>query len=388
MLTSLLFSGVLIGGPTDPGEVDFARDVRPILSDRCFACHGPDQAARKSELRLDTREGALHGGRSGFPAIVPGDREESELWAMISTDFREERMPPEDSGKELSPAEIETLGRWIDQGADWAEHWSFVPPKRTSARHPADEWSSGAIDEFLWKRMREEGFAPEEAASREKLLRRANFDLTGLPPTIDELDAFLGDDLAGAWDRALDRLFASPRYGEHMARYWLDAARYGDTHGLHLDSLRSMWLYREWVISAFNENKPFDEFTIEQIAGDLLEDPTDEQLVATGFNRCNVTTAEGGLIAEEYLVHYAFDRVDTTSTVWMGLTMRCAKCHEHKFDPFSQKEYYEMIAFFRGLAEEASDGNAIIAQPAIQAATPEQKARFSELEANATALSE
>jgi hypothetical protein len=192
----------------------------------------------------------------------------------------------------------------------------------------------------------------------------------------------------GAWDRALERLFSSPRYGEHMARYWLDAARYGDTHGLHLDSIRSMWLYREWVIGAFNENKPFDEFTIEQLAGDLLEDPTDEQLVATGFNRCNVTTAEGGLIAEEYLVHYAFDRVDTTSTVWMGLTMRCAKCHEHKFDPFSQKEYYEMIAFFRGLAEEASDGNAIIAQPAIQAATPEQRARFQELEVTAAALSE
>jgi len=388
MLSLFIFAAVLSDGSSGAREVDFAREVRPILSDKCFACHGPDQAARMSGLRLDTREGALEGGRSGFAAITPGDRDESELWAMVTTEFSEERMPPEESGKELTADEIETLGLWIDQGADWAEHWSFVAPSRKEvSKDEADSWSQGPIDEYLWRRMRAEGLEPEAPASREKLLRRASFDLTGLPPTIEELDALLGDSAEGAWDRALDRLFASPRYGEHMARYWLDAARYGDTHGLHLDSIRSMWLYREWVISAFNENKPFDEFTIEQLAGDLLEDPTEDQLVATGFNRCNVTTAEGGLIAEEYLVHYAFDRVDTTSTVWMGLTMRCAKCHEHKFDPFSQKEYYEMIAFFRGLAEEASDGNAIIAQPAIQAATPEQKVRFSELEAVAASLS-
>ena len=387
MLSLLIFAALSSDGSPEPREVDFSREVRPILSDKCFTCHGPDLAARKSELRLDSRAGALKGGRSGFPAVVPGDRDESELWAMITTEFSGERMPPEESGKELTADEIETLGLWIDQGAEWAEHWAFVAPERPQpAPLAGDEWSRGPVDEFLLERMRQEGFDPEVPASKAKLLRRASFDLTGMPPTLEELDAFLGDNDEGAWDRALDRLFASPRYGEHMARYWLDAARYGDTHGLHLDSLRTMWLYREWVINAFNENKPFDEFTIEQLAGDLLEDPTEEQLVATGFNRCNVTTAEGGLIAEEYLVHYAFDRVDTTSTVWMGLTMRCAKCHDHKFDPFSQKEYYEMIAFFRGLAEEASDGNAIIAQPAIQAATPEQKVRFQELEAVAASL--
>ncbi len=387
MLSLFIFAVVLSDGSSRAGEVDFARDVRPILSDKCYACHGPDQTSRKSKLRLDTRAGTFQGGRSGFPAVVPGEREESELWAMVTTEFSEERMPPEEGGEALSPAEIETLGRWIDQGAEWAEHWAFVTPTQVELeRHPQDDWSNGPIDEYIWLRMREEGFEPEAPATKEKLLRRASFDLTGLPPTLEELDTFLADSEDGAWDRALDNLFSSPRYGEHMARFWLDAARYGDTHGLHLDSLRTMWLYRDWVVSAFNENKPFDEFTIEQLAGDLLEDPTEDQLVATGFNRCNVTTAEGGLIAEEYLVHYAFDRVDTTSTVWMGLTMRCAKCHEHKFDPFSQKEYYEMIAFFRGLAEEASDGNAIIAEPAIQAATLEQKGRFKELEAVAMEL--
>jgi hypothetical protein len=390
VMFSILLCAALFAAETgDEGEVNFARDVRPILSDKCFACHGPDQAARKSELRLDTREGALKGGRSGFPALTPGDRDESELWAMVSSEFDEERMPPLDGGKELSSDELETLGRWIDQGAPWAEHWSFLPPKRsTPERLNDDSWSRGPIDGFLLGEMRKVGFEPEPPASKEKLLRRASFDLTGLPPTIEELDLFLNDPNPSAWDLALERLFASPRYGEHMARYWLDAARYGDTHGLHLDSIRSMWLYREWVISAFNQNKPFDEFTVEQLAGDLLENPTEAQLVATGFNRCNVTTAEGGLIAEEYLVHYAFDRVDTTSTVWMGMTMRCAKCHEHKFDPFSQKEYYEMMAFFRGLAEEASDGNAIIAAPAIQAATSEQKTRYAELEETATRLGE
>ncbi|MCH2103883.1 MAG: PSD1 and planctomycete cytochrome C domain-containing protein [Planctomycetes bacterium] len=387
MLPLLIFAALVNEGPSEPREVDFAREVRPILSDKCFTCHGPDLAARKAELRLDTRAGALKGGRSGFPAVVPGDREESELWAMITSEFTSERMPPEEGGKELSADELETLGLWIDQGAEWAEHWAFVAPARAEpAPLSGDEWSQGPVDQLLLERMRQEGFEPEAPASKAKLLRRASFDLTGVPPTLEELDVFLADDTEGAWGRALDRLFASPRYGEHMGRYWLDAARYGDTHGLHLDSLRTMWLYREWVIKAFNENKPFDEFTIEQLAGDLLEDPTEEQLVATGFNRCNVTTAEGGLIAEEYLVHYAFDRVDTTSTVWMGLTMRCAKCHDHKFDPFSQKEYYEMLAFFRGLAEEASDGNAIIAQPAIQAATPEQKAHYQQLEMVAATL--
>ena len=390
VIFSILFCAAIAAADNgDLEEVDFARDVRPILSDKCFACHGPDQATRKSELRLDTPEGALKGGRSGFPALVPGDREESELWALISTEFDEERMPPLDGGKELSDDEIETIGRWIDEGAPWAEHWSFLPPRRqTPSGVEGEDWSQGAVDDFLLKEMRSVGFEPEVRASKEKLLRRASFDLTGLAPTLEELDAFLADVEPGAWQRVLDRLFASSRYGEHMARYWLDAARYGDTHGLHLDSIRSMWLYREWVIRAFNENKPFDEFTVEQLAGDLLEEPTQDQLVATGFNRCNVTTAEGGLIAEEYLVHYAFDRVDTTSTVWMGMTMRCAKCHDHKFDPFSQKEYYEMMAFFRGLAEEASDGNAIIAAPAIQAATPQQEARYAELEETASRLSD
>ena len=390
VIFSILFCAAIAAADNgDLGEVDFARDVRPILSDKCFACHGPDQATRKSELRLDTPGGALKGGRSGFPALVPGDREESELWALISTEFDEERMPPLDGGKELSDDEIETIGRWIDEGAPWAEHWSFLPPRRQNPSGvEGEDWSQGAVDDFLLKEMRSVGFEPEVRASKEKLLRRASFDLTGLAPTLEELDAFLADVEPGAWQRVLDRLFASSRYGEHMARYWLDAARYGDTHGLHLDSIRSMWLYREWVIRAFNENKPFDEFTVEQLAGDLLEEPTQDQLVATGFNRCNVTTAEGGLIAEEYLVHYAFDRVDTTSTVWMGMTMRCAKCHDHKFDPFSQKEYYEMMAFFRGLAEEASDGNAIIAAPAIQAATPQQEARYAELEESAKKLKE
>ena len=371
-LPALLLALPTAAAAQDP-PVDFARDVRPILSDNCYLCHGFDAETREAGLRLDTREGAFGELRSGGAAVVPGDLDASELAYRILAEPGE-RMPPVDSGRELTAEEIDVLRRWVAQGAPWEEHWSFVPPERPEP--PAVEradWPLGPLDAFVLARLEEEGLAPSPDASKEALLRRVTFDLTGLPPTVEEQDAFLADDEPGAYERVVDRLLASPRYGEHMARYWLDAARYGDTHGLHLDNERSMWRFREWVIAALNENKPFDEFTVEQLAGDLLPDPSLDQLIASGFNRCNVTSAEGGMIAEEYLALYAKDRVDTTATVWMGLTLGCAQCHEHKYDPFSQREYYELFAFFNSLAEEASDRNIANPVPFVRAPSPEQE---------------
>jgi hypothetical protein len=296
-------------------------------------------------------------------------------------------MPPAGETRRPTPEEIERLRRWIDQGAAWQPHWSFIPPRRPAA--PAvrgTAWVRHPIDAFILRRLEDEGLAPSPEADRARLIRRVTLDLTGLPPTPEDVDAFLADTSSGAYDRVVDRLLASPRYGEHMARYWLDAARYGDTHGLHLDNRRSMWRWRDWVIEAYNRNLPFDVFTTEQLAGDLLPDPTLDQRIATGFNRNNVTTSEGGAIDAEYLVKYAVDRVETTSTVWMGRTAGCAACHDHKFDPISQREFYELFAFFNNVAERAMDGNRHDPPPVVRAPTPEQAARLEEIRAEVTAL--
>ncbi|MEX2559523.1 MAG: DUF1549 domain-containing protein, partial [Pirellulales bacterium] len=289
----------------------------------------------------------------------------------------------------LKPEEIELLKRWIDEGAEYRAHWAFIPPERPVPPAIAHEQLvRNEIDRFVLARLEKEGLEPSPEADKETLIRRVTLDLTGLPPTPAEIDAFLADDSQGAYERAVDRLLASPRYGEHLARYWLDAARYGDTHGLHFDNERSLWPYRDWVIEAFNRNQPFDQFTIEQLAGDLLPEPTLDQRVATGFNRCNVSTSEGGSIDDEVLVRYAVDRVETTSTVWMGLTTGCAVCHDHKFDPITQKEFYQLFAFFNGVAEAAMDGNAIAPPPIIKLPTAEQEAQQKSLEAQVATLQE
>lgn len=363
--------------------VDFGADVRPILSDNCFACHGPDDSQRKAKLRLDMQEGAL-GERGGYPVIVPGQADKSELVARITSGDETEVMPPPAFGKSLTKEQIAVLRQWIEEGAAWEEHWSFQPLKRPAVPEvePAQaEAVRNPIDHFIIARLQREHLEPAPEADRATLLRRVTFDLTGLPPSVEEVDAFLSDPSPDAYEKVVDRLLASPRYGEHRARYWLDAARYGDTHGLHLDNYREMWPYRDWVVRAYNENKPFDEFVIEQLAGDLLDDPTDDQLVATGFNRCHVSTSEGGSIEEEVHVRNVVDRVVTTGSVLMGLTLDCTRCHDHKFDPLTMNDFYSLSAYFNSLDGPALDGNRKDPKPVLEVPSAEQRAEEARLNA-------
>ena len=317
---SLLLASSFVATTYASETVDFNRDIQPLLSENCFQCHGPDENVREGGLRLDTEEGALAELDSGEKGIVRGDLTKSEVARRISSNDPDEQMPPADSGKSLSNDDVALIKKWIESGAEWSGHWSFETPKMPSVPQAVAGWKvNNTIDRFIHKKLTNAELAPESEASKETLIRRATLDLTGLPPTLMEVDNFLADDRPGAYERVIDRLLNSNRYGEHMARIWLDAARYADTHGLHLDNERSMYPYREWVIEAFNSNMPFDQFTVEQLAGDLLPNPTLDQRVATGFNRCNVTTGEGGSIDAEYYVRYAVERVETTSTVWLGL---------------------------------------------------------------------
>jgi hypothetical protein len=364
-------------GPLKPKPVGFARDVRPILSDNCFACHGPDDKARKGGLRLDTQEGAFAETESGARAIVPGKPAESELIARIESQDPEQRMPPKSSGKQLTPEQIAVLRRWVEQGAPWTRHWAFKPPVKPALPAVNDAaWPINPVDRFILERLEEEGLRPEPEAGRTQLIRRVTLDLTGLPPTPEEVDAFLADKSARAYERAVDRLLDSPRYGEHMARFWLDAARYGDTHGLHLDNYREIWPYRDWVIRAFNQNKPFDQFIVEQLAGDLLPNSTLDQIVATGYNRCHVSTNEGGSIEEEIYVRNIVDQVDTNGTVFLGLTTGCARCHDHKYDPIRAKDYYQLFAFFNNIDGPAMDGNSATWAPVVSVPTAGQRERL------------
>ena len=345
--------------------VDFQRDVRPILSDNCFACHGPDEATREADLRLDTRDGAFSprppAGRSNRPrgpAVVAGDVDASLLVERIHHADPLRRMPPEVSQKSLSGEQIETLTRWIEQGAPWDEHWSFAVIERPAPPTVDDEaWARDPLDRFILARLEAEELTPAGEADRRTLARRAALDLTGLPPDPGTLATYLVDTEDGAYERLVDRLLTSPHWGEHRARYWLDAARYGDTHGIHIDNYREMYAYRDWVIKAFNRNQPFDQFTLDQIAGDLLPEPTLDQLIATGFQRNNITTNEGGVVIEEYEAIYAKDRAETIGSVFMGMTVGCAACHDHKFDPISQREFYALTAFFRNTTQYVMDGN-------------------------------
>ncbi|MFN3324190.1 MAG: DUF1553 domain-containing protein [Bryobacteraceae bacterium] len=370
----------------DAQSLDFQRDVRPILSDACFHCHGPDQSTRMAGLRLDTREGAFSARKNGAP-VVPGDARKSLLYARISESEPARRMPPPSSHKELTNEQRETLRRWIEQGAPWSEHWAFGPPVRPPLPDVRrSEWVRNPIDRFILARLEAAGLQPAPEADRRTLARRLSLDLTGLPPSPGEVEAFVQDASADAYEKLVDRLIASPHYGEHRARYWLDAARYADTHGLHIDNYREMWPYRDWVIQAFNSNMPFDRFTIEQLAGDLLPNPTLEQRIATGFHRCNVTTNEGGVIEEEVEAIYAKDRVDTTGTVWLGLTLGCASCHDHKFDPILQRDFYSMAAFFRNTTQKALDGNIPDTPPILLVPRPEDRERWFALAGEETGM--
>jgi hypothetical protein len=355
--------------------VDFNRDVLPILSENCFKCHGPDEGARKSKLRLDTAEGAAKGGKSGDAAVVAGKPEESELWSRITEENRRRRMPPESSGKELKPEQVETLRRWIEQGGRYEVHWSFAPP----VRPPLPEvqrawWPKNEVDFFTLARMEQHGLVPAPEASRETLIRRLYLDLTGLPPSLEEVDRFVADSAPDAFERLVERVLASPRYGEKMAQEWLDLARFGDTSGYHYDSTRTMWLWRDRVIASFNRNQPYDQFTIEQLAGDLLPDPTLDQRIASGFNRCTRFNEEGGADPNEFQVAYNKDRVNTLGQVWLGLTLGCAECHSHKYDPVSNKEYYQLYAFFCSLEEPmVSMNHNQRLPPLVEVPSPEQE---------------
>ena len=361
---------------TPQTALNYNLDIRPILSDNCYACHGPDANTRQANLRIDTKEGAFS-EPSGYPVIVPGKPKESELHLRIISNDDNYRMPPADFNKTLTPAQIEAVTQWIREGAKWEEHWAFTTPVRPMP--PAvknGDWVRNPIDAFILSRLEKEGLHPANEADKRTLIRRLSLDLTGLPPTREEIHEFLADDSPNAYEKVIEAFMAKPEYGEHLGRFWLDVARYGDTHGLHLDNYREMWPYRDWVIEAFNQNMPFDQFTTEQLAGDLLPEPTLEQKIATGFNRCHVTTSEGGSIDEEYYVQYAIDRADTTSTVWMGLTVGCAQCHDHKYDPITQKEFYQLYAYFNNITEKAMDGNRKDSPPVVKLPTPEQEAEL------------
>ncbi len=363
-----------------PTTVDFQRQVRPILTDNCFQCHGPDPRTRQARLRLDTQDGAFAERPSGR-AIVPGDPMTSLLYQRIAHASDTKRMPPPRlSKKTLSAEQIEVLRRWIEEGASWDQHWSFKPVRRLDPPSVTDEaWVRNPIDRFVLARLGAEGLRPTPEADRRTLARRVALDLTGLPPDPGTLASFLSDASEGAFERLVDKLLASKHWGEHRARYWLDAARYGDTHGIHIDNYREMYFYRDWVIDAYNDNKPFDEFVVEQVAGDLLPNPTLDQLIATGFHRNNITTNEGGAIPEEYEAIYAKDRADTTASVFLGLTAGCATCHDHKFDPIAQREFYALTAFFRNTTQYVMDGNVSDPPPVLVVPRDDDRARWEEL---------
>ncbi len=360
--------------PPAPATIDFNRQILPLLSEHCFACHGPDQKQRKAGLRLDIRDGAFGKLRSGDVAIVAGKPDKSELVARISSTEASEIMPPPGKGKPLSAAQVALLKQWVQQGANWSAHWAYLVPRKAALpRVHSPSWPRNPIDYFILARLEKEGLTPSPEAEKTALIRRVTLDLTGLPPTPAEVDAFLADTSADAYEKVVDRLLQSPRYGEHMGRQWLDAARYGDTHGLHLDNYREIWPYRDWVINAFNRNMPFDQFVVEQLAGDLLPGATLDQVVATGFTRCHVTTSEGGSIEEEVYVRNVVDQVDTTGTVFFGLSVGCARCHDHKYDPVKQKDYYQLFAYFNSIDGGALDGNAMLPPPVIRVGSQAQR---------------
>lgn len=335
----------------EPERVDFSRQVLPLFADRCFACHGPDENTREADFRLDLRA-SVFDRDSESPLIVPGNSRKSPLFERISSHDPDLKMPPPSATRQLKRKEINLIRRWIDQGADWQEHWAFIRPVRPSIPQVLDvDWPRNCIDHFVLAKLDRESLQPSSEANRETLIRRVTLALTGLPPTPEEIDQFLDDQSPDSYEKLVDRLLASHRYGEHMAIPWLDAARYADTDGYQNDRIRYMWAWRDWLIYALNDGQPFDNFTIDQLAGDMLPNATLRQQIATGFCRNHRINSEGGSIPDEWIVEYVVDRVDTLGTVWMGLTLGCARCHDHKYDPVSQRGYYKLFAYFNNVAE-------------------------------------
>ncbi len=381
MLAALWLADGPVAAAPLPGELRFNRDIRPILAAHCFSCHGPDTARREAGLRLDTLEGATGELPSGGRAVVPGQREASLLWQRITAADPEQRMPPAGE-KPLSAAEIEQLGRWLYAGAPWEPHWSLSALSRPAVPAAGGNWAAGAIDRFLAEQWEAAGIEPAPRAERATLIRRLSYDLTGLPPDPEAVDAFVSDDRPDAWERLVDRLLTSPHYGERMAAWWLDLVRYADSVGYHGDQERSVSPYRDYVIAAFNNDLSFDQFTIEQLAGDLLPQPTLWQQVAAGYNMLGMTTIEGGAQAKEYLAKYAADRVRNVSAVWMGATLGCAECHDHKYDPYTMADFYSMAAFFADIQQEG------VANPeaTLLVPTAQQAAELAELDAREAAV--
>ncbi len=371
-LCLVLAGGCWVQAGDSSRKLDFARDILPILSDKCFRCHGPDEESREADLRLDRRDDALS-AEDRDPAIVPGKPADSRLVVRIQSSDPDEKMPPPDSGLVVSHDELDRLKRWIDEGAVYELHWAFRPIRRPVI--PAlSSWAGDPIDGFVWRRMEAAGLRPSPPADRRTLIRRLSLDLLGLPPTPAEVERFVSDRRPDAYERLVDRLLANPHFGERWGRHWLDQARYADTHGYTVDSPRTMWPYRDWVIRAVNADMPLDRFTIEQLAGDLLPSPTEEQLVATGFHRNTLVNQEGGVDREQFRVESIVDRVNTTGAVWLGLTVGCGQCHSHKFDPLTQREYYQLFAFFN----HTQDANSV--SPTLSLPTPQQQAELKELD--------
>jgi hypothetical protein len=355
--------------------IEYNRDIRPILAENCFPCHGPDSAARKADLRLDRFDDAVE-----MKAIVPGKPDESGIIARLHHEDPRKVMPPAKINKALKPEQKELLRKWIAAGAEYEAHWSFIAPERPKVPQVKDKsWVRNPIDAFVLAKLEAAGLKPAPEADRRTLARRLALDLTGLPPDPADVEAFVNDKSELWYEKYVEKLLASPHWGEHRGRYWLDYARYADTHGIHFDNFREVWAYRDWVINAFNNNQPFDQFTIEQIAGDLLPRPTLDQRVATGFNRCNITTNEGGVIPDEYKVLYARDRTETTSQVWMGLTTGCAVCHDHKYDPVTMRDFYSLSAFFNNTTQDPMDGNVPNTPPTIPVPRAEDRPRYDEI---------
>ncbi len=367
------------------GVVSYSFDVKPILSDKCYHCHGPDSEVRKANLRLDTKEGLFKEGVEGIRAFVSGNVSKSEAIKRILSTEPEYVMPPVDSHRELSKKEIATLIKWVEQGAKWERHWSFIPPIKTSPL-PSDWKTNNEIDDFIHEKLRDKGLEPSVDAEKERLLRRVTMDLTGLPPSISQQEQFMNDPSPNAYEQLVDRLLSSSAYAERMTLEWLDVARYADSHGFHADGLRKAWPWRDWVIQAFKENKPYNEFITEQLAGDLLPNPTRDQIIATAFNRNHPMTAEGGVVDEEFRVEYVLDRTNTVGTALMGLTLECSRCHDHKFDPISQKEYYQVSAFFNNVREVGMTGDDGDYGPMVLLSTDESESEKAYLEGKIDSL--
>jgi hypothetical protein len=377
----LVFCAVLISASVKPAPsnggavIDFSRDIQPILSDNCYHCHGPDEKERKAKLRLDTKEGAFR-QFDGVAVISAGKSAQSELVRRITTKDMNDVMPPLKSNRNLTAQQIDLLRRWVDQGAPWGKHWAFEVPRRWQLPAVKDrKWARTPLDSFILARLEKEGLKPSPEAPKETLIRRVTLDLTGVPPTIQEVDMFLNDKSASAYERVVDRLLKSPRYGVRMAWDWMDAARYADSSGYSGDPERTMWPWRDWVVSAFNSNMPYDLFTIEQLAGDLLPNATKDQILATGFNRNHMHNGEGGRIGEETRVENVMDRAETTSTLWLGLTMTCCRCHDHKFDPITLKDYYSMYDFFNQTSENGG-GRGGQNAPTLDLSTPQEEEKL------------